>query len=78
MQIAAEGDAELKKLTAAATVTVSDGLSAPAALADMRGGLGGVTLHIVVPRADVYLAVDAETPEVARAVAQRVLAKLPR
>jgi hypothetical protein len=77
-QAAAESDAELRKLTASTAITAFDGLSAPAALEDMRGGLGGVTLHIVDPDADVYLAVDAETPELARAVAERVLAKLPR
>ena len=77
-QAAAESDAELKKLTASTAITAFDELNVPAALEDMRGGLGGVTLHIVEPGADAYFAVDAETPVLARAVAERVLAKLPR
>lgn len=76
-QAAAETDPAIAQFTAGMVITEYDGLGMPAALEDMRANLPNVTLHIMKPSARAYLAIDAETPELARAGAERAVARLP-
>jgi hypothetical protein len=76
-QAAEETDPALAQFTASMVITEYDGLGLPAALEDMRASLPNVTLHIMKPSARAYLAIDSETPERARAAAERVVARLP-
>jgi hypothetical protein len=76
-QAAAETDPAIAQFTASTVITEYDGLGMPAALEDMRASLGSVTLHIMKPSARAYLAIDAATPELARAAAERAVARLP-
>ena len=76
-QAAEETDPAIAQFTAGMVITEYDGLGIPAALEDMRASLPNVTLHIMKPSARAYLAIDAETPELARAAADRAVARLP-